>query len=276
MQHRMLLTVAAALALSAIPFASPAQAQESDSNALAQLLSGIANSLEASEQDKAITRVFEEVLRRTPSDRELRRYRTLMHEDHWTEGDVRDDLRERSDYRRHSQRAYEDPDRVVRRAYEDVLHRDPDAAGLRLYRSRMIDEDWTEQDVREALRESPEFATRSRESADKIIRRAYEDVLGREPDPNGYASYRSKVMDQGWDEHDVREALKRSPEYRQKSQITPQQAQEIVRRAYLSTLGRQPDAGSRGYVDRVLRDHWSEQDVARELRNSDEYRSKHR
>lgn len=271
-----LIAAGAAIALQATLLGATARAQDSEDNALVNLLSGLAKSLEASQHDKEIRRAFDDALDREPSDRELRRYRTLMDEEHWTERDVRDDLRERSDYRRHSQHAHEDPERVIRRAYEDILHRQPDSDGLRLYRSRMIDDDWTEQDVREALRKSPEHATRSRESAEKIVRRAYEDVLGREPDYNGLSSYVNKVMDQGWDEHDVREALKRSPEHRQKSQITPQQAEEIVRRAYLSTLGREPDAGSRGWVDRVLRDHWSEADVARELRNSDEYRSKHR
>jgi hypothetical protein len=58
--------------------------------------------------------------------------------------------------------------------------------------------------------------------------------------------------------------------------MTREQAEQIVRRAYLSVLGREPDAGSRGYVDKVLNDHWNESDVARELRHSEEYRSKHR
>ncbi|HEX9188266.1 MAG TPA: DUF4214 domain-containing protein [Vicinamibacteria bacterium] len=239
------------------------------------LVGGLAAPLQASSsQDKAIIRAFEDVLDREPTDRELRRYRDLMYEEHWTERDVREDLRGRSDYQRNSQRKVQDPDRVVRRAYEDILHRAPDADGLRLYRSRMIDQNWTEQDVREALRKSPEYAQRSSESADKLIRRAYQDVLGREPDPNGFYSYRNKVMNQGWDEHDVREALRRSPEYRQKNAMTRGQAEEVVRRAYQSVLGRDPDPSSRGYVDRVLKDHWTERDVARELRNSDEYRNK--
>lgn len=276
MKHRTLAAVAVVVAVQATLLSAPARAQESGESALATILAGLADSLEASQDDKAIERAFEDALGREPTDRELRRYRSLMEEDHWTERDVRDDLRDRSDYRRHSNRRREDPDRVIRRAYDDILHREPDREGLRLYRSRMIDDDWSEQDVREALRKSPEYATRSRESAEKIVRRAYEDVLGREPDYNGMRSYVNKVMDHGWDEHDVREALKRSPEHRQKSQITPQQAEEIVRRAYLSVLGREPDAASRGYVDRVLRDHWSEREVAQELRNSDEYRTKHR
>ncbi|HUU34711.1 MAG TPA: DUF4214 domain-containing protein, partial [Vicinamibacterales bacterium] len=66
------------------------------------------------------------------------------------------------------------------------------------------------------------------------------------------------------------------PEYRQKSAgISEAQARDVVRRAYLSVLEREPDAaGSQGYVQRVLRDHWTEREVARELRNSDEFRKK--
>jgi hypothetical protein len=111
---------------------------------------------------------------------------------------------------------------------------------------------------------------------DRIVRRAYEDILDREPDTAGLRLYRSRIIDDGWSEQDVREALRKSPEYRQKTTMTRPKAEEIVRRAYLSVLGREPDPGSRTYVDRVLRDKWSEQDVARELRKSAEYRSKHR
>jgi hypothetical protein len=140
----------------------------------------------------------------------------------------------------------------------------------------MIDEGWTEAQVREALRKSPEHGQREVESADKIGRRAYQDVLKRDPDPAGVFTYRNRVLHDGWDEHDVREALKRSPEYRQQNEMTRDKAEQIVRRAYLSVLGREPDSGSRDYVNRVLRDHWNEQEVARELRHSDEYRSKHK
>jgi len=39
---------------------------------------------------------------------------------------------------------------------------------------------------------------------------------------------------------------------------------------------REPDAASQGYVQRVLRDKWTEEDVARELRRSPEYRNQGR
>jgi hypothetical protein len=59
---------------------------------------------------------------------------------------------------------------------------------------------------------------------------------------------------------------------RDRNEMTLARAQDIVRRAYLSVLRREPDPGSRGYVDRVLRDHWTQGDVERELRKSAEYR----
>lgn len=230
--------------------------------------------VEASDHDRAIERAFEDVLDREPTEGELRRYRDLMEDEYWTERDVREDLRARDEGRRSKRR--EDPDKVIQRAYEDILDRDPDRDGLRLYRSRMIDDNWTEADVRKALRTSPEYAKHRKERADKIVRQAYEDVLGREPDLKGLTSYRAKVMNQDWSERDVRDALKKSPEYRQKGRVTQEQAEEIVRQAYEEVLGREPDAASRSYVDKVLRNQWTREDVARELRKSAEYRDKHR
>ena len=55
---------------------------------------------------------------------------------------------------------------------------------------------------------------------------------------------------------------------------TRERAQDIVRRAYLSVLNREPDPQSRGYVEKVLRDQWTQQDVERELRQSAEYRNR--
>jgi hypothetical protein len=90
-------------------------------------------------------------------------------------------------------------------------------------------------------------------------------------------TYRRNIIENGWHEHDVRQALLRSPEKRQVRQaIGDAQAAEIVRRAYLSVLNREPDAGGmRDYKLRVLRDGWSEQDLVRALRDSDEYRRTH-
>ena len=117
---------------------------------------------------------------------------------------------------------------------------------------------------------------RGSSDADRIVRRAYQDILDREPDAAGLRQYRSRVIDDGWSEEKVREELRRSPEYREKNTMTPEKAKETVRRAYLSVLGREPDPGSQGFVDNVLRNKWTEQDVARELRKSDEYLNRKR
>jgi len=113
------------------------------------------------------------------------------------------------------------------------------------------------------------------EEAERIVRRAYEDLLDRAPDSSGMRLYRSRIIDEGWSEAQVRDSLRQSPEYREKTTMTPAKAQDIVRRAYQNVLRREPDyPGARGYIDRVLRDHWSQQDVERELRKSPEYRNK--
>ena len=119
-------------------------------------------------------------------------------------------------------------------------------------------------------------SSRDQQDADRIVRRAYQDVLDRQPDDAGLRLYRSRILDDGWTENQVRDALRSSPEYRTKNAMTRPKAQEIVRRAYLSVLDREPDAGSRGYVERVLRDEWTQQDVERELRKSPEYRNRRR
>lgn len=112
------------------------------------------------------------------------------------------------------------------------------------------------------------------QNPDRIVRRAYQDILEREPDQAGLRLYRSRIIDDGWTEQQVREALRNSPESKQNQTMTWPKAQEIVRRAYLNVLNREPDANSRGYVERVFRDKWTEEDVERELRKSPEYRQR--
>ena len=122
---------------------------------------------------------------------------------------------------------------------------------------------------------------RSWRSASRIVRRAYQDVLGRAPDAEGLQYYRGRVVDEGWSEAQVRDDLRRSEEYKTRasddtalSGTSRASAQSIVRRAYLSVLKREPDPASEGYIERVLRDGWSQADVERDLRRSAEYRNR--
>jgi len=110
------------------------------------------------------------------------------------------------------------------------------------------------------------------DEADRIVRRAYQDLLGRDADDRGLRTYRSRIIDEGWSEAQVRESIRNSPEFRERNTMTAAKAEDIVRRAYLAVLKREPDPGARGYVDKVLRQHWTQEDVERELRKSPEYR----
>ena len=82
----------------------------------------------------------------------------------------------------------------------------------------------------------------------------------------------------GWDDRisSFRVRSVRGNEHGGGPSMTPVKAQEIVRKAYLSVLKREPDSGSAGFVEKVLREGWMQPDVERELRKSDEYRNKRR
>lgn len=112
--------------------------------------------------------------------------------------------------------------------------------------------------------------------ADRIIRAAYREILDRDPDTAGLNLYRDRMLSESWTEAQVREALRTSPEYRTRNQMTQQKAGQIVAEAYRAVLNREPDPGSRGYVEKVLREQWTQADVERELRKSDEYRNRRR
>lgn len=232
----------------------------------------------------AVVRSFRSVLSRDPHPYEQRRYALLMDGYGWTEQDVRRDLSERSDYRRYSAGPAFDTNAIITRAYEDILGREPDPSGMQSNRRHIIQDGWSEQDVREALRHSPEYrsATRRTTSADGIVRRAYQDVLEREPDPSHLDTYRRAILENGWDEQDVRQVLRRSdgsrgprggePGARGQDYVT-----QAVRNAYLAVLRREPDAnGLRDYGARVVQDNWSQADIERALRDSPEYRTKNR
>ena len=107
--------------------------------------------------------------------------------------------------------AVKNPDLMIKKAYQDVLDRPADPNGLRYYRGLVIDQGWSARMVRKHLRDSDEFRG---ESVDLIIRRAYKDVLKREPDPSGMANYRRLMINERWSEQKVRDNLRNSPEYR--------------------------------------------------------------
>jgi hypothetical protein len=154
-----------------------------------------------------VQRAFREVLNRPPDPEGLRTYRDRLMYEGWSERQVIEQLQRSGEARAVN------ADEAIARAYREVLGRDPDPKGLAHYRAKWRD-GWTQGQIRDDLR-------RSAEGRDSYIRnaitRAYREVLGREPDPGGYATYEKAMRERGYSERDVRAALMSGDEYRQKT-----------------------------------------------------------
>lgn len=153
-----------------------------------------------------VQRAFREVLNRAPDPEGLRTYRDRLMYEGWSERDVVEQLQ-----RSREARAV-DADEAITRAYREVLGRDPDANGLAHYRAKWR-QGWTQGQIRDDLR-------RSLEGRDQRIRetitRAYRELLGRDPDAQGYATYERLMRERGYTERDVRQAIMAGNEYRQR------------------------------------------------------------
>ena len=74
----------------------------------------------------------------------------------------------------------------------------------------MSDEGWTEEKVRSTLEASEEHKK-------VLIKRAYQDLLGREADSEGIDYFLAKMTQEGWDETRVRQAIRESEEFKSKT-----------------------------------------------------------
>lgn len=103
-------------------------------------------------------------------------------------------------------------DGMIRHAYRDILRRDADDRGLRLYRRHVLEDHWSEDQLRRALRDSDEFS----DLVNRIILQAYTDLLGRAPDQSEQRRYSQQMIRAGWTEEELRNAIIRSGEYRKR------------------------------------------------------------
>jgi hypothetical protein len=103
------------------------------------------------------------------------------------------------------------PDKSIKDIFNELLGREPNAGELRLFREKFSDHGWTERMLRDHLRHDDGYRV---EAADRIIRRAYRDTLGRDPDESGLRTYRRNLLDREWTESDVRDDLRKSAEFR--------------------------------------------------------------
>ena len=93
----------------------------------------------------------------------------------------------------------------IDRLYREVLGRPADSSGLRTYRDRVNNNNWSMQRVRDELANSRE--------AESAINRAYQEILGREADSRGRRTYLQRLRS-GWSIQRVREDLMNSRDRR--------------------------------------------------------------
>ncbi len=115
--------------------------------------------------------------------------------------------------RRHDGLSGAEIERLVTRAYRELLEREPNGAELRRYREAVFTEGWGRDEIFDDIRGSREY--RSKE-ADRIVERVYREMLGREPDASGREFWRKAILKKGWTEGRFREEIRNSDEYRQK------------------------------------------------------------
>ena len=107
-------------------------------------------------------------------------------------------------------------DRTIERVFRDTLGRKPDQSELRTFRTRMIDDGWSEKDVRAELIKTEEYRT----VVDRVVSKAYRDLLGRESDPDGKRGYVRHMLNDRWTEEDVRHSIRESEEYRDRARAS--------------------------------------------------------
>ena len=166
-------------------------------------------------------------------------------------------------------------EKMVRRAFQDSVHREPGNDELAHFRQMVLEDNWSEKRIRDTLQTGGGIVavahSVSVDEARRMVREAYQQVLGRDPDPSGLEEFANRIRKDGWTVEKVMAALRQSAEARGAD------ATDIVKRAYREILGRDPDAaGLEAFRQRILRDGWNEEKLRRALMNSDEYRNKHR
>ena len=157
-------------------------------------------------------------------------------------------------------------ERVVRAYYLDYLGREPDPIGKRHYLTYLLEGGWSEEQLREAIRRSPEFRSRD---VDAIIRREYREVFHREPDASGLNTYR-KALGRGMTISQMRGDLMNSREGAdQRARNAEKHARDAVTRAYREFLKREPDPeGLANYTKLMLQQGLTESDLRETFRRS--------
>ncbi len=112
---------------------------------------------------------------------------------------------------RHAGPSGADVERLISRAYRELLDREPTGAEIRRQREAVFSQGWGRDEIYDEIRASREFRAKE---ADRIIDRVYREMLGREPDTVGRAGWIRRLVDKGWSERRFIEEIRNCEEYR--------------------------------------------------------------
>lgn len=107
--------------------------------------------LSGAEVEGVVVRAFRELLTREPNDAEIDRYRDAVYAEGWGRAEIYDDIRGTSEYRSRA------TDRLIERAYREMLDRAPTAGELGYWRNKLLNKGWNERRLREGIRDSEEY-----------------------------------------------------------------------------------------------------------------------
>ncbi len=198
--------------------------------------------------DAYITRAYQDFLGRNPTAKELEDTRNLLAMGSLSRHAFISSLALTDEYLGH----------VVDERYQQVLDRDPDAAGRTFWVSKLRS-GLTEVGLVASLVGSGEFLTKAGGDTPGFVDRAYQVLLDRAPDPAGRQSWIDAV-ESGTPRHTVGATLYQSSESRR----------HRVRSLYLQFLHRSPDAGGLAYWMGVIRTR-GDVSLAISLGSSNEY-----
>ncbi len=102
-------------------------------------------------------------------------------------------------------------ERIVGRAFRELLSREPNGAELRRYREAVYTEGWGRDEIYDDIRGTKEYLSRA---TDRLIERVYREMLDRAPTSGDLSYWRNKILNKGWSERRFRAGIRDSEEYR--------------------------------------------------------------
>jgi len=102
------------------------------------------------------------------------------------------------------------PINLITSSYRTLLNRDPDESGL-IYYQNLLEEGINIEEINNMIKSSKEY--KLKENNKKIVTSAYQKLLKREPDPEGFKHYLNLLRD-GLTSNDINQMIMNSDEYK--------------------------------------------------------------